>query len=85
MACGVPTVTYVRDEFMTEELKNSGFIFSSLENLEETLKRCMDDPSFLNSKRKIARESILSLHNNDKLVERLVSIYNKLTEEQAFS
>jgi hypothetical protein len=75
MALGIPTITYVRPEFMTEELRCSGFIFSHLDDLEETLERLLRHPEELDAKRRIARESILRLHDNDMLARRLIALY----------
>ncbi len=80
MAMGVPTITYVRPEFMTEELKESGFIFSDLQRLEETLKYYLDNPGELAKKRKVARASILRLHDNDKLALQLIGLYGSLRQ-----
>ncbi len=77
MACGVPTITWVRPEFMTEELRNSGFIFSHLTELEQTLQYFLDNPDALEQKRDIARKSILRLHDNDKLAKQYKSIYEE--------
>jgi hypothetical protein len=78
MACGVPTVTYVRDEFLTDELRASGFIFSTLPELARTIAFYIDNPDALKAKRRIARASILKLHDNDKLAARLVDVYRSL-------
>lgn len=78
MAVGVPTITYVRPEFMTEDLRKSGFIFSTLGELEDTLEHYLDHPEELSKKRSVARSSILRLHNNDDVVSRLAAIYNGL-------
>ncbi len=78
MAMGVPTITYVRPEFMTDKLRQSGFIFSHLGRLEETLKYYLDNPEELDKKREIARSSILGVHDNDKLAERLIELYGSL-------
>lgn len=75
MAMGVPTITYVRPEFMTEELANSGFIFSTIDDLEATLEYYLLHPEELERKRRIARSSILSLHDNAALARRLIEFY----------
>lgn len=75
MALGVPTVTGLRKEFVTSELKESGFIFSTLENIEATIEELLDNPKLLASKRVIARQSILRLHDNDDLLSRLFTFY----------
>lgn len=78
MASGVPTITYVRPEFMTDELRDSGFIFTTLEGLEETLEYYLTHPEELEKKRRIARSSILRLHDNAKLCRRLIDLYASL-------
>lgn len=75
MASGVPTVTYVRDEFMTDELRNSGFIFSTLPALEATIEYYLQHPDKLADKRARARSSVLALHDNDLLAQRLIGLY----------
>jgi hypothetical protein len=78
MAMGVPTVTWVRPEFMTDGLRNSGFIFSTLDDLEITLKRYLSNPAELNAKRLVARPSVLALHDNNSLAKRHVALYNRV-------
>ncbi len=78
MALGVPTITYVRPEFMTEELRNSGFIFTDLDHLEETLQYYLDHPERLEEKRKIARKSILAIHDNQRIISDLIRHYKEL-------
>ncbi len=78
MTLGVPTVTYVRPEYMTDELRESGFIFTTLEGLEQTLEFYLTHPGELEKKRKIARSSILRLHDNAKLCRRLIDLYASL-------
>lgn len=77
MASGVPTVTWIRPEFMTEELRRSGFIICHLNELECTLEYYLTHPEELEQKRRLARESILKLHDNDALARRLISLYEK--------
>jgi hypothetical protein len=75
MAMGVPTITFVRDEFMTDALRESGFIFASLSSLEAVLERLLANPDELLAKRAKARASILALHDNAALTSRLVGHY----------
>ncbi len=77
MAMGVPTITYVRDEFMTDELRNSGFIFATLPTLETTIECYLQHPEKLAEKRVKARRSILALHDNDRLAKHLIGIYQQ--------
>lgn len=75
MAMGVPTVTFVREEFMTDALRRSGFIFATLANLEGTIEHYLRHPGELAEKRAVARSSILALHDNAALSRRLIDIY----------
>ncbi|ROT44017.1 hypothetical protein CHR62_14445 [Pusillimonas sp. NJUB218] len=77
MACGVPTITWVRPEFMTEKLHNSGFIICHLDNLEQTLVAYMSDPGALQKKRELARTSILNLHDEDTVIRSFIQAYTK--------
>ncbi|WP_448207978.1 hypothetical protein [Azospirillum sp. sgz302134] len=78
MCCGVPTVTWVRPEFMTPDLKDSGFIFTTLDDLERVIEHCITHPDDLARKRAIARSSILRLHDNTALADRLIGLYERL-------
>jgi glycosyltransferase involved in cell wall biosynthesis len=80
MTLGVPTITFVRDEFMTDELRRSGFIFTTLDRLEATIEYYLDNPEALAQKRRIARASILRLHDNDRLARQLVGLYRNLVQ-----
>ena len=75
MAMGVPTMTSVRDEFMTDSLRASGFVFSDLRTLEADIERLLEHPAELAAKRTKARASILALHDNEALRRRLVGHY----------
>ncbi len=78
MFFGVPTVTYIRKEFRTEALENSGLIITDLDDLEKTLEYYISHPEALAQKQKIARSSILELHDNHKLAQRNIEIYQAL-------
>lgn len=78
MAAGVPTITYVRDAFMTDALRDSGFIFATLGTLEQTLEHYLRNPEALAAKRAKARASILALHDNEALARRLARHYAAL-------
>ncbi len=78
MTLGVPTITHVRPEFMTDELRRSGFIFATLPTLEATIEYYLDHPEELAEKRRIARHSVLALHDNQALAARLCAIYDDL-------
>jgi hypothetical protein len=78
MAAGVPTVTCVRDEFMTAALQRSGFIFTSIDALETTLEHYLTHPDALAEKRAAARASIAALHDNAALVRRYRDVYDRV-------
>ncbi len=75
MFLGVPAVTHVRTEFMTHELEESGFIFSSLSELESILEYYINNPAELAKKRAKARSSILRLHDEKQLIRSLLDLY----------
>ena len=77
MFLGVPAITHVRDELMTPELERSGLIFSNLDRLADTIAHYIDHPDELAAKRRIARSSIVDLHDNDRLAARLRGIYER--------
>jgi hypothetical protein len=78
MFLGVPTITYVRPDFMNRELEDSGLIFTTIDKLEETLEYYLTHPEELENKRRIARASILRLHNNEKLAKQLIDLYQNI-------
>jgi len=81
MALGVPTITWVRPDLMTDEIARSGFILCGVGELEETLRFYLTHPEELEKKRKLARSSILALHDNERLVGELTRLYRSLTSE----
>lgn len=85
MAAGVPTITYVRPELMTEELRNSGFIFASLPTLASTLEHVLTHPEELAERRAVARRNILALHDNHVTAEQYKAVYARITSTGATS
>ena len=75
LAMGIPTVTSIREDLLTDELRDSGFIVATLSTLQDTLEYYLSHPEALAEKRANARASILRLHNNDDLARRLVKLY----------
>jgi hypothetical protein len=78
LTLGVPAITYVRPEFMTSELADSGLIFSTLKDLEQTLEYYLTHPDELERKRQIARSSVMLLHGDDRLGGQMVKLYGEL-------
>ena len=85
MLMGVPAITHIRKEFMTEELENSGFIFTDIEHIGDTIEIYINEPDKLNAKRRIARESILKLHDNKRLSGQLTACYRTIKAGQGAS
>ena len=80
MLCGVPAITYVREQFMTDELRQSGFIFTDMAQLEETIEYYLTHPEALSEKRRQARSSVLRLHDNKAISRQLTEIYASMNE-----
>jgi hypothetical protein len=75
MMLGVPTITWVRPDLMTEELCKSAFIFSGLDTLETTLEYWLTHPEELAALGTRTRASILALHDEKTLARRLLTEY----------
>jgi hypothetical protein len=78
LCCGVPAIAHVRHEFITREIQDSGLILATLDNLEDVLAHYMDHPEELAQKARIARDSVLRLHDNVALTRRLITLYEGL-------
>jgi hypothetical protein len=78
---GVPAVTWVRDEFMTDALRESGLILTDLAHLEETLRHLLDHPEALLLRKAVARSSVRRLHGNEQLSGWLADRYKALGGE----
>jgi glycosyltransferase involved in cell wall biosynthesis len=75
LALGIPAITYVRHEFITPELRDSGFIFSTLDSLGDTLEYILQNPSFLAEKKMRTQKTVRQLHREVNLLDRLLNIY----------
>ncbi|MDD5680367.1 MAG: glycosyltransferase [Candidatus Omnitrophica bacterium] len=84
MLLGVPAVAYVRPQFMTPALKNSGFIITDPARLEQTLEYYLDHQEELKDKQRIARDTIIRLHDNDKLARRLIGLYGDIKTQKKY-
>lgn len=80
LALGIPTITYVRPEFVTPEIEKSGLILSSLDDLEDTLEHYLTHPEALQAKRRAAAASVGRLHDNSILAAKLIAMYQSLTD-----
>lgn len=76
MICGVPTITWIRPEYITEQLRQSGFIICHLDELEQTLLFYLSDPDALASKQILARSSIQALHDESTIAKTFIACYS---------
>lgn len=77
MMCGVPTITWIRPEFMNDELRDSGFIVCHPAELEATLLAYLSDPSALAAKQRLARSSIYRRHDEKHIAGGLIRAYTE--------
>lgn len=77
MALGVPAITYIREDFLTKDLLESGFIICNLNNLEETLEFYLLNPNELLFKKSISKSSIKKIHNNTLIANKYKNMYIK--------
>lgn len=78
---GVPAITYIRPEFITDEIRNSGLILASIETLEETIRYYIDHPEALKKKRDVSQSSVRVLHNNQAIALRYKMMYERLLKK----
>ncbi len=78
LSMGVPAITWVRPEFMTDQLRKTGFIFTHLNDLEKTMEYYLKHPEELEKKTIIARESILGIHDNSTISKQYIMLYERL-------
>ncbi|MBS1635481.1 MAG: hypothetical protein JST26_06120 [Bacteroidetes bacterium] len=76
--CGVPAITYVRKEFITPDIENSGLILADLDTLESTIRYFIDHPDKLEGKRRVTQSSVMNLHNNQAIAMRYKAVYEEL-------
>lgn len=77
MAMGVPTITWIRPDLMTEELNDSGLIFSTLDGIADTIEGLLRDPEKLNAARRKSLASVGRLHGADRVVATLRDVYER--------
>lgn len=78
MAFGVPAVTYIRDEYLTDSINDSALIVCDLNNLKNTLREYVLDTNLILEKRKKCVSTIEKLHNNQVLAQKYNEIYKSL-------
>jgi glycosyltransferase involved in cell wall biosynthesis len=75
MMCGVPTITWIRPEFLNDDLRDSGFIICHPAELEATMLAYLSDPAALAAKQRAARSSICRLHDEKAIASALIRAY----------
>lgn len=78
LALGVPAITFIRPEWVTQDYIDSAFILTDLHNLEKTVLNILEDPLFLRTKAELCQETIQRFHNNENLIDQYVQLYNKV-------
>ena len=78
LAAGVPAVTFVRPEFQTPAMLDSGLILTTLDALEETLEYYARHGDALAAKKAKARATLPQLHDNGAIVAELMSVYDEV-------
>ncbi|MFO0722386.1 MAG: hypothetical protein U1E65_01305 [Myxococcota bacterium] len=78
MYLGVPAVTWVRADLHDPRLDDTGLILTDLEHLEETLGKYLRQPEALEEKRRLARQTVLNIHSNERLGRWLSQTYAAL-------
>ena len=73
LAAGVPAVTCIREEFVTDAIRESGLILASLDTLQTVIEHYLTHPEELARKRAIARASVLALHDNTAIADQVQS------------
>lgn len=80
MALGIPTITWVRNDLMNDKLKTGGFVFSTLDQLHETLENLLADPTILEHAARESCTTINRIHGDITIVRSLCKIYDRLFE-----
>lgn len=75
LSIGVPAITWVRDEFISKEIADGGFIICPPGRIIETLRRIVDHPDILAHARGQATASAEALHNEADIVQRTLVAY----------
>lgn len=79
MSLGVPAISFVREEYHTQDLDESGLILTSLTQLEEDLEHLIINPHLIERKKLLCRLSVQRLHNNSSITKDLRKYYQKIT------
>jgi hypothetical protein len=75
LAAGVPAITWVRPELMTDAIRDSGLIIASLDRLQEVLEYYLTHREALEQKQAIARSSVFQLHDNTAIAADYKALY----------
>jgi glycosyltransferase involved in cell wall biosynthesis len=75
---GVPAITYIRAEFITKEMLNSGLIITNMSELKQTLINLVESPELLLEKKNLAQSTAVLLHSNEAIGKQYIKIYKEL-------
>jgi hypothetical protein len=81
LVAGIPAITFVRPELMTNAMRDSGFIFATLDTLPAVLEHYVMHPEALAEKRALARASVLRLHDNTAISGQYAALYSALRSD----
>jgi glycosyl transferase family 1 len=82
MASGVPTITYVRPDLLTDDVRHSGFIFATIDSLQSVIEYYITHPAALEERARTARRSILAVHDNVQIAAQYRALYERLEQEE---
>lgn len=75
MMCDVPVITWIRDEFIDEDIRNSGMILSHLDDLEGTLVELFKYPEIIHEKKVLSRSFVLKVHGEKAVLKKILACY----------
>ena len=81
LAAGVPAITFVRPELVTDDLSQSGLILATLDTLATVLEYLVTHPEALAAKRAAARASVLRLHDSAAISRQYAALYQSLRND----
>lgn len=75
MLLGIPTITWIRPDLLTQDVEDAGFILSSLDDLEAVLKRILSNPDILARAAARSQAGIRALHDASPIIDQLERLY----------
>ena len=81
-AVDVPAITNVREDLLPDDFSDSGFFNLHPKYLEQVFNRILENPDELERRAQISRKYILKCHDNEKILNRMIQIYDSLFEKK---